>query len=137
MKTGVRRKVLPEKENWVPMDAYRLANDVRTQTNGNISPSLIHQLLLSLNKIYLNKERVTVNKLKKDHKQELDRLKRSTNSRGTLDGVTSTKGMKKARADLKATQSKLVKTEKELKRMKSLPQGVAIIDTALQAATAA
>ena len=57
---------MAEKENWVPMDAYRLANDVRSQTQGNISPSLIHQLLLSLNKIYLNKERASINKLKKD-----------------------------------------------------------------------
>ena len=46
-----------ERENWIPAEAFELAFDVRDQTNGEISPQLIHHLLVSLNKIWRSREK--------------------------------------------------------------------------------
>lgn len=71
--------------------------------------------------------------MKKQFKDEILKLRRQVSSKGDFDGVTSKKALAKSRSELKIATTKLKDREQQLKKLKHLPPGMLVVDSALQA----
>ena len=80
-------------DGWVPNDAYSLAHGFRKQFGNELTPDLINDMLRDLNKIWREREKKQLARLKTAHTQELNILKRKLTHRTPLDEVVSKKSM--------------------------------------------
>ncbi len=65
-----------ETDQWVPQDAYALAHTFRERHGADLTPMLINQLLGDLNKIWRERERKQIARIRKDMLQDVKELKR-------------------------------------------------------------
>jgi hypothetical protein len=53
-----------EEENWAPSDAYNLAHNFRNKNGDELTPMLINSLLNDLNKIWREREKKQITRIK-------------------------------------------------------------------------
>jgi hypothetical protein len=60
-----------ESENWIPEEAFKVAHDFRNKCAANVSKALMNQMLQDLNKIWRDRERKQVSRIKQESTREV------------------------------------------------------------------
>jgi hypothetical protein len=94
-------------ENWVPSEAFNCAYDFRNKYNVEMSEELINDLLSSLNKIWREREKKQISRLKTKYQNEIMGLRRKLNMRTPFDEFTSLKTISKLKKDIKNVKDDL------------------------------
>lgn len=81
------------RDGWVPNDAYVLAHTFRSRFGNELTPELINDLLRDLNKIWHERERKQLARLKVEKSNEINNLRRKLTHRTPLDEVVSKKNI--------------------------------------------
>ena len=63
-------------DNWIPGDAFKIANDFRSKNGNDLSPELITQLLRSLNQLWRDREKKQISRIKAKCQEEVNAAKR-------------------------------------------------------------
>lgn len=94
-------------DNWVPADAYNCAYEFRNKYNVEMSESLINDLLSALNKIWREREKKQISRIKTKYQSEIMGLRRKANMSTTFDEFTASKTISKLKKDLKNAKDDL------------------------------
>jgi hypothetical protein len=81
------------RDGWVPNDAYVLAHTFRSRFGNELTPELINDLLRDLNKIWHEREKKQLARLKIEKTNEVNNLRRKLTHRTPLDEVVSKKNI--------------------------------------------
>ncbi|KAL4471197.1 hypothetical protein ABPG72_007564 [Tetrahymena utriculariae] len=84
-KTGENQWVEDEKLLWVPEEAFRFAHEFRLKYNGELTDTLIEQLLFELNKIWSKREQRLLKRVKGSAASETASLRRQLAFNPTYD----------------------------------------------------
>eukprot|EP00826_Nyctotherus_ovalis_P014547 TRINITY_DN14062_c0_g1_i3.p1 TRINITY_DN14062_c0_g1~~TRINITY_DN14062_c0_g1_i3.p1 ORF type:complete len:275 (-),score=100.24 TRINITY_DN14062_c0_g1_i3:51-875(-) len=110
-KTGV-------KQNWVPQEAYKLAQDTLHRNKGVLSEAKISALIAELNKIWKERLRKQVNRVKQNYMAEIVRLRKERAAASHFDEGEAKKAISRLKTDVNCAykelkDSKAIKEEKE------------------------
>jgi hypothetical protein len=94
-------------DNWVPADAFNCAYEFRDKYNIEMSETLINDLLASLNKIWRDREKKQIARLKTKYQNEIMSLRRKATMRTSYDEFTAGKTICKLKKDLKNVRDDL------------------------------
>ena len=89
-----------EAEHWMPNEAYSLAHSFRDTHGNDVTPDLINQLLGDLNKIWREREKKQITRIKQTCQQETNQLKRQLSNRAPFDEVTAKKSISRLQKQL-------------------------------------
>lgn len=81
------------RDGWIPNDAYVLAHTFRQKFGNELTPELVNDLLRDLNKIWHEREKKQLIRLKLEKGNEINTLKRKLTHRTPLDEVVSKKNI--------------------------------------------
>lgn len=101
----------PEIDNWIPGEAYQVANDFRSKHGNDLSPELIQELLRTLNTIWRDREKKQIRRIKSKCSDELNTMRRQMKSSAPYSLVH----LRKTVANL---STQLTNAKKELKSSK-------------------
>ena len=118
-------------DGWVPNDAYALAHGVRKQFGNELTPDLINDMLRDLNKIWREREKKQLTRLKTAHANELNNLRRKLTHRTPLDEVVSKKNMACLKKQVMQLTEELDQTRGKLPKDDKMPPGVDLIEQTL------
>jgi len=96
-------------EGWVPQDAYKLAHDILHKNKGNFTSATIDNLLSDLNKIWRERERKQVTRIKQKYSTEVADLRRQGAMGNAGDIVEANKTIARLRCDLNAAYKEIQK----------------------------
>ena len=80
-----------ELQQWVPSDAFNMAYQFRQEHGNDLSPELITTLLSNLNKIWQEREKKQMQRLKTKSQEEIIKLKRQLVARTPFDAIQAKK----------------------------------------------
>lgn len=65
-KSTSRSLCIPSEDNdrWIPADTFRVAHEFRTKYGGELTPTLINRLLAELNRIWKERERRQIERIR-------------------------------------------------------------------------
>jgi hypothetical protein len=63
-------------EQWLPQEAFTVAHEFRDKHGNDLSPTLINQLLSDLNRIWREREKKQIARIKQQCSTEINQLKR-------------------------------------------------------------
>lgn len=106
-------------DNWVPSEAYNYTCEFRNKYKVEMSDNLINDLLASLNKIWRDREKKQIARIKTKYQNEVMSLRRKMNMRSPYDEFTALKTISKLKKDLKQTRDDLRNNVVESKKLKS------------------
>lgn len=118
-----------EDADWVPEPAFSLAHNFKRLHGNELTTDLVNSLLSDLNKIWRDRERKQLARIKNQCREELNTLKRQLSFRTSYDQLVS----KKTVAHMK-TQIKHQKQNQSVRG--DLPAGLELVDNTLQLVTA-
>eukprot|EP00347_Sterkiella_histriomuscorum_P000635 403375084 len=122
-------------ENWVPQEAYQLAHKFRDFNGNDLTPNLVNQLLQDLNKIWREREKKQIYRIKQQTQNEIMQLKRQLNHRTPFDELTAKKNISRLQKKLQNARIELGKTQSIKDKQKQMPIGVDLVDNTLQIIT--
>ena len=93
-----------EEENWIPAEAYRVAETFRQEQGLALSLAQLNQLLAELNNVWRERERRQVNKIKQETTLEVMNLRRQLALRLPFDVLNEEQQLRKLKAELRKTQ---------------------------------
>ena len=94
-------------ENWVPSEAYTFAVQFKNKYNLDLNENILNTLLTSLNKIWQEREKKQINRLKSQYQSEIMSLRRKVAMRSGYNEFTAQKTISKLKQDLKQTRDDL------------------------------
>ena len=118
-------------DGWVPNDAYVLAHTFRKRFGNELTPDLINDLLRDLNKIWRDREKKQIARLKTNYSQELATMKRKLQHRAPLDEVVSKKNIATLKKQVIQLHDELFRTNVKLQKEDKVPAGMDIIEQTL------
>jgi len=118
-KTPGRRKTYSDYkkdplDDWVPIEAFRLGQSFRMLNNGPLTDEIINKLLTDLNRIWRERERKQIDRIKTKLTSENADLKRQLAMRVPFDEVQANKHIARLKADIRTIQ-------KDTKSSKTIP----------------
>lgn len=99
-----------EEENWIPAEAYRVAEAFRQEQGLALSLAQLNQLLAELNNVWRERERRQVNKIKQETTLEVMNLRRQLALRLPFDVLNEEQQVRKLKAELRKTQHTTVRS---------------------------
>lgn len=105
--------VKPEEEEWIPGEAFATAQQFRAKHGNDLTPELITKLLSNLNKIWMDREKKQISRIKKSTSEEITQLKRQLVSRMPYDALQSKKVISRLTSELNANKKELQKLQKQ------------------------
>lgn len=129
------QKDILENQNWIPSDCYSFAVQFKNKYNLDLSENLLNDLLTSLNKIWQEREKKQVNKLKSKYQGEIQSLRRKLAMKSGYDEFTAQKKISKLKKDLKQTRDDLRDNIVINNKLKTSPVGIDLVDNALKVAS--
>jgi hypothetical protein len=118
-------------EGWVPNEAYLLAHGFRKQFGNELTPELINDMLRDLNRIWREREKKQLTRIKAQYQQEVAQLKRRLLHRAPLDEVVSKKNIATLRKQVSSLHDELFKTTAKLQTQEKVPAGMDLIEQTL------
>lgn len=112
-KTGVR-------QNWVPQEAYKLAQDTLHRNRGVLSEAKINALIAELNKVWKERLRKQVNRVKQNYMEEIVRLRRERAAANHFDEEEAKKAISRLKTDVNCAYKEL-KDSKAIKDKEETP----------------
>ncbi len=124
----------------MPQEAFTVAHEFRERHGNDLTPSLINQLLGDLNRIWRERERKQISRIKLQCSQEINQLKRQLINRAPFDEVTAKKNIARLQRQLDEARSQLKNgggsaSLNTSNSSKTTPLGVELIDNTLQIIT--
>lgn len=124
----------------MPQEAFTVAHEFRERHGNDLTPTLINQLLGDLNRIWRERERKQISRIKLQCSQEINQLKRQLINRAPFDEVTAKKNIARLQRQLDEARlqhkngggSASLNTSNA---SKTTPLGVELIDNTLQIIT--
>ena len=80
-----------QNDNWIPNQAYNLAHGFRQKHGEDLTFELVNDVLKDLNRIYRERERKQLTRVKQQSQEEINKLKRKLTYRPTYDEVGARK----------------------------------------------
>jgi len=80
-----------EQQQWVPHEAFQMASHFRQVHGNDLSPELITTLLSNLNRIWQEREKKQLTRIKTKSQEEITRLKRQLVARTPFDQLQAKK----------------------------------------------
>lgn len=121
----------PTQENdgeWVPDPAFQLAHQFRQKHGNELTFDLVNSLLSDLNKIWKEREKKQISRIKSQARDELNVLKRQLSYRTPYDQVVQKKTVAHIKHQMNKAQSKPPVA-------KDVPAGMELVDNTLQLVT--
>ena len=78
-------------ENWIPNQAYNMAHQFRKEHGDELTFELVNEMLRDLNRIYREREKKQIARVKQQAQDEVNKLKRKLTYRPTFDEVAAKK----------------------------------------------
>lgn len=128
-------KAILDNQNWVPSDAYTFATQFKNKYNLDLNENLLTDLLTSLNKIWQEREKKQVNRLKSQYQSEIMSLRRKLAMKTGYDEFTAAKTISKLKKDLKQTRDDLRDNIVLNNKLRTSPVGIDLVDNALKVAS--
>ena len=122
-------------ENWVPSEAYTFAVQFKNKYNLDLNENILNTLLTSLNKIWQEREKKQINRLKSQYQSEIMSLRRKVAMRSGYNEFTAQKTISKLKQDLKQTRDDLRDNIVLNNKLKTSPVGIDLVDNALKVAS--
>lgn len=91
----------------VPANVHTIASDFRLEHGNDLSTELINQLLANLNKIWREREKKVVARIKAKCEAQITQMKRQCMSRQPVDVVTLKKNYARVSSELAAAKIEL------------------------------
>ena len=129
------KKDILDNQNWVPSDAYSFATQFKNKYNLDLNENLLTDLLTSLNKIWQEREKKQVNRLKSQYQSEIMSLRRKLAMKTGYDEFTAAKTISKLKKDLKQTRDDLRDNIVLNNKLRTSPVGIELVDNALKVAS--
>ncbi|CDW72654.1 UNKNOWN [Stylonychia lemnae] len=133
--TQYEQQLPAEDENWVPQEAFTLAHQFREKSGNELTPQLVNQLLQDLNKIWREREKKQIQRIKQQSQNEIIQLKRQLSHRTTFDEVHAKKNISRLKNKLHTVKTELSKTQAVKDKAKQQPVGIDLVDNTLQIIT--
>lgn len=96
-----------EQDNWIPSDTFRIAHEFRTKYGGELSPTLINRLLAELNRIWKDRERKQIERIRYKCTKEVMSLRRQLNMRVPYDEVQTKRELERLRVELQRSRKEV------------------------------
>lgn len=119
-------------ENWVPSDCYTFAVQFKNKYNLDLDENLLNNLLSSLNKIWMEREKKQISKVKSNYQSEISSLRRKLAMKSGYDEFAAKKEIAKLRKDLKQTRDDLRDNIVLNNKLRTHPEGLDLVDNALK-----
>ena len=137
-KTASSKKSKPataeSEQNWVPQDAYKLAHDYLHKHKGNFNSTVVDTLITELNKIWRERERNHVSRLKQKYTTEIADLRRQGAMGNSYNAVDSKKQISRLKTDLKCAYKEIKKNICSTENLKANPKQTGVVDDSLKLA---
>ena len=130
LKDNENKENKESKENVIPNDAFDFAFQFKNKYD--LNDSIINELLTSLNKIWKEKEKKEMNKIKKKYQTEINNLKRKLTMKSGYDEFTAQKTISKLKKDLKKTKNDLKENIVLNNKLKNAPIEMDLVDNAIK-----
>jgi hypothetical protein len=124
-----------EQQQWVPSDAFQMANQFRSEHGNDLSPELITTLLSNLNKIWQDREKKQIQRLKTKSQEEITKLKRQLVARTPFDAIQAKKTIARLNSELSSVKAELNRAHMNKEKQQKAPVGTELIDNTLQIIT--
>ena len=122
-------------ENWVPSEAYSFAVQFKNKYNLDLNENILNTLLISLNKIWQEREKKQINRLKAQYQSEIMSLRRKTSMQSGFNEFNAKTTIMKLKKDLKQTRDDLRDNIVLNNKLKTSPVGIELVDNALKVAS--
>ena len=122
-------------DNWIPSEALVCAKQFKSENGLDLNETMLNNLLTSLNKIWQEREKQQINRLKAKYKNEITSLKRKVTMKSGFDEYTAQKTISKLKKDLKQTKEDLRDNIVLNNKLKTSPVGIELVDNALKIAS--
>ncbi|CAI2362783.1 unnamed protein product [Moneuplotes crassus] len=96
-----------EKDHWIPQEAFEIAYKIKTEHDGQLNDLMINQLLQSLNKVWRERERKNIARIKSSCNHQLQKMKRQITHTEPLTEVNARSEISRLKYQLSDTQKKL------------------------------
>ena len=90
-----------ENTDWVPEPAFSLAHNFRRLHGNELTPDLVNSLLGDLNRIWREREKKQITRIKASCREELNTLKRQLSFRTSYDQLVSKKTVAHMKTQIK------------------------------------
>ena len=90
-----------ENTDWVPEPAFSLAHNFRRLHGNELTPDLVNSLLGDLNRIWRDREKKQITRIKAQFREELNTLKRQLSFRTSYDQLVSKKTVAHMKTQIK------------------------------------
>ena len=90
-----------ENTDWVPEPAFSLAHNFRRLHGNELTPDLVNSLLGDLNRIWRDREKKQITRIKAQCREELNTLKRQLSFRTSYDQLVSKKTVAHMKTQIK------------------------------------
>ena len=121
-------------DNWIPNSAYNLAHGFKQQHGDELTVELVNEMLKDLNRIYRERERKQVQRVKQQSQEEINKLKRKLTYRPTYDEVGARKNKQTLKRQITALTSELEQLQgrkKQALALQNTPAGVEMVQNNL------
>ena len=120
--------------NWVPEDAFKVAHNFRSNHGDEMSVDLVNMLLSDLNKIWSERERRQISRIKQKSTEEVNDMKRKLSHKAPYDFLVANKSLSHFQSKFKALAAEISKItgKKDKKNYSELPAGLELIEHTLQ-----
>ena len=122
-------------DNWIPSEALICAKQFKSENNLDLNETMLNNLLTSLNKVWQEREKQQINRLKAKYRNEITSLKRKVTMKSGFDEYTAQKTISKLKKDLKQTKEDLRDNIALNNKLKTSPVGIELVDNALKIAS--
>ena len=106
-----------EEDAWIPSEAYKLVNDFRVEHGRELTDTMVNKLLAELNKIWRERERKQIARVRNECNAEVTALRRQLANAAPLDEFKSKTEISKLRTSLKQVQKENRKNISEIARL--------------------
>ena len=122
-------------ENWVPSETYSFAVQFKNKYNLDLNENILNTLLISLNKIWQEREKKQINRLKAQYQSEIMSLRRKASMQSGFNEFNAKTTITKLKKDLKQTRDDLRDNIVLNNKLKTSPVGIELVDNALKVAS--
>ena len=113
------------KKDWIPREALEISTlFIKNNKFDDFTEELINQLILDLNIIWSQREKVLLSKLNIEHKKEIDEYKRKLVTISKSDELVNQKAIAALRKENRSLKDSINSITKEYEKVKNLPKGM-------------
>lgn len=123
-----------EDNSWIPNQAFKIAHDYREKHGNEMNETLINKMLTELNKVWRERERKQVTRIRNKCNQEIANLRRQVAMTAPVKENNSKRQISRLKEQLKVAQKELRETVAKKVQDSNRPRQADHVELALKAA---